>query len=216
MKEAEITDEQIVEEIKEILVHPEMRRCFHCANSNEDCTWCSQLKKPLAKYMYAGHCKFFETDEERAIRFTRENLRRVEREEDKMNLLLTMALNCIDTAMLFIEDFSTRVEKEYKMADLRGRGNAKLRQADRNWIANFKKASKAMQNNIEGARKQFQHYMMPIFNKVFFDKEINQYDVEKYDDHQQDCHDFAFSLLKTFDTKGRMDEQDLKHYNFRR
>ena len=73
-----------------------------------------------------------------------------------------------------------------------------------------------MSNNIEGARKQFQHYIMPIFNKVFFDKEINKYDVEKYDDHQSDCYDFAFSLLKTFDTKGTMDEQDLNHYNFRR
>lgn len=216
MKESDITDEQIIEEVKEILVHPEMRRCAHCANSDEECSWCSQMKKPLAKYMYAGHCRYFETDEERAIRFTRENLKRMEKEENKMNLLLTMALNCIDTSLLFIEDFAARVEKEYQMADRRGTGDRKVRQADRNWIANFKKASKAMSNNIEGARKQFQHYIMPIFNKVFFDKEINKYDVEKYDDHQSDCHDFAFSLLKTFDTKGTMDEQDLNHYNFRR
>ena len=236
MKESEVTDEQILKESREILSNPQLRRCSQCANANEDCSWCSELKKPLAKYMYAGMCRFYETHEERLIRQTREALRRQEKEERKVNHLLTMALNCIDTSMLFLEDFAQRVEREYKIAEMKGTGDPRVRKADRNWIANLKKASKAMLNNIEGARKQYQHYVMPIFNKVFYDKAVKEYDVEMYDDHQSDCcelahlvlryFDVAFmnkanaeaviDLMKKMDSCGIMEESDFNHYNFKR
>jgi hypothetical protein len=236
MKESDVTDAQIIEEVKEILSNPQLRRCSQCAYSNEDCSWCSQMKKPLAKFMYAGMCKYFETNEERIIRQTRENLKKQEREEQKVNHLLTMALNCIDASMLFLEDFAQRVEKEYKIAELKGTGDPRVRKADRTWIGNLKKANKAMLNNIDGARKQFQHYVMPIYNKVFYDKEVKQYDVEMYDDHQSDCTELAHLVLRYFDVAflnksnadavielmksmkscGVMEESDFNHYNFRR
>ena len=236
MKESEITDEQIIEEVQEILSNPQLRKCSQCANSNEECTWCSQMNKPLAKWMYAGMCKWYETHNERIIRQTRENLKKQEREEQKVNHLLTMALNCIDASMLFLEDFAQRVEKEYKIADMKGTGDPRVRKADRTWIGNLKKANKAMINNIDGARKQFQHYVMPIYNKVFYDKEVKQYDVEMYDDHQSDCTELAHLVLRYFDVAflnksnadavielmksmkscGVMEESDFNHYNFRR
>ena len=236
MKESDVTDAQIMEEVKEILSNPQLRRCSQCAYSNEDCSWCSQMKKPLAKFMYAGMCKYFETNEERIIRQTRENLKKQEREEQKVNHLLTMALNCIDASMLFLEDFAQRVEKEYKIAELKGTGDPRVRKADRTWIGNLRKANKAMLNNIDGARKQFQHYVMPIYNKVFYDKEVKQYDVEMYDDHQSDCTELAHLVLRYFDVAflnksnadavielmksmkscGVMEESDFNHYNFRR
>lgn len=199
MKESQVTDEQIMKEARSILSNPQLRRCSQCANSNEDCSWCSHLKKPLSRSMYAGMCKFYETNEERLIRQARESLKRQEKEEEKVNHILTMALNCIEASMLFLEDFSDRVEKEYIAADYRGTGDPKVRKADRNWIANLKKANKAMHNNIEGARKQFQHYVMPIFNKVFFDKESGQYDVKMYDDHLSDSMELAHLILRYFD-----------------
>lgn len=236
MKESEITDEQIIEEVQEILSNPQLRKCSQCANSNEECTWCSQMNKPLVKWMYAGMCKWYETHNERIIRQTRENLKKQEKEEQKVNHLLTMALNCIDASMLFLEDFAQRVEKEYKIAELKGTGDPRARKADRTWIGNLKKANKAMINNIDGARKQFQHYVMPIYNKVFYDKEVKQYDVEKYDDHQSDCTELAHLVLRYFDVAflnksnadavielmksmkscGVMEESDFNHYIFRR
>ena len=236
MKESEVTDEQIIAEAKVLFEHPHLRRCNACYHANEDCTYCSQMKKPLQRYMYAGMCKFFETHEERIIRETREAMRRQEKEETKINHLLTMALNCIDASMLFLEDFAQRVEKEYKIAELKGTGDPRVRKADRNWIANLKKANKAMLNNIEGARKQYQHYVMPIFNKVFYDKDVKEYDVEMYDDHQSDCNELAHLVLRYFDVAflnksnadavidmmkkmdscGVMEESDFNHYNFRR
>lgn len=199
MKESEITDQQIIEESRQILSNPQLRRCEQCAWSDPDCLRCSKLNKPLARWMYSGLCKFYETDEERIIRKTRESLKRQEKEEEKVNHILTMALNCIEASMLFLEDFSDRVEKEYRAADYRGMGDPKVRRADRNWIANLKKANKAMHNNIEGARKQFQHYVMPIFNKVFFDKESGQYDFKMYDDHLSDSMELAHLVLRYFD-----------------
>lgn len=236
MKESEITDEQIVEEVREILTNPQLRRCSQCANANEDCSWCSHLKKPLSRYMYAGHCKFYETNEEKIIRETRERLKKQEKEEKKINHLLTMCLNCIDASMLFLEDFANRVEKEYRIAELKGTADPRIVKADRAWIANLMKANKAMCNNIEGVRKQYQHYVMPIFNKVFFDKEVNKYDVESYDDHQSDCNELAHLVLRYFDVAflnksnadavielmksmkscGVMEDSDFNHYNFRR
>jgi hypothetical protein len=93
-----------------------------------------------------------------------------------------------------------------------------------------------MANNIEGARKQYQHYVMPIFNKIFFDKDVQKYDVEMYDDHQSDCSELAHLILRYFDVAylnkanadailehiksmdscGVMEESDFNHYNFRR
>ena len=236
MKESEITDEQIIEEVQEILSNPQLRRCSQCANANEECTWCSQINKPLAKWMYAGMCKYFETHNERIIRQTRENLIKQEKEEQKVNHLLTMALNCIDVSMLFLEDFARRVEKEYKVAELKGTGDPRVRKADRSWIGNLKKANKAMINNIDGARKQFQHFVMPIYNKLFYDKETKQYDVKMYDDHLSDCNELAHLVLRYFDVAflnksnadavielmksmkscGVMEESDFNHYNFRR
>lgn len=236
MEETKVTDEQILNESRVILSNPEMRRCMQCVNADEECSWCQQLKRPLTKTTYAGICKFYETNEERIIRLTRENLKKQEKEETKINHLLTMCLNCIDASMLFLEDFAQRVEKEYKIADLKGTGDPRVRKADRNWIANLKKANKAIFNNIDGARKQYQHYVMPIFNKVFYDKDVKKYDVGMYDDHQSDCSELAHLVLRYFDVAfmnkgnadaviglmksmkscGVMEESDFNHYNFRR
>lgn len=228
MKESEVTDEQILEEAKVLFENPQLRRCNACAHADNDCTHCSQLNKPLTKYMYAGMCKFFETHEERIIKETREAMRRQEKEETKINHLLTMCLNCLDVSMLFLEDFATRVGK-YEV-------DPNYKKQDRNWIMSLKKANREMSRCIEGARRQYNHYVMPIFNKVFFDKDVNKYDVEMYDDHQSDAMELAHLVLRYFDVAylnksnadavvelmskmqscGVMEESDFNHYNFRR
>lgn len=236
MKETEVTDEQIIKEAAQILDNPSMRKCSQCVHSNDDCSRCTRLNIPLTRYQYSGLCQFYLTNEQRIIQQSREALKRRERGEAKINHLLTMCLNCLDASMLFLEDFAGRVEREYKVADLRGTGDARVRKADRAWIANLKKAEKAMKNQIEGARKQYQHYIMPIFNKVFYDKDAQKYDVEMYDDHQSDAMELAhlvlryfdvaflhkanadaiIQLMKTMESYGVMEDKDFNHYNFRR
>jgi hypothetical protein len=236
MKESEISDSQILEEVKDILSDHRLRRCRQCTHSSVDCTRCTQLKIPISPYQYAGECKHYITNEELVIQQTREALKLHEKEERKINHLLTMCLNSLDASMLFLEDFANRVETEYKRAEARGTGDPKVRKADRQWIANLKRANKEMSRCIEGARRQYNHYIMPIFNKVFFDKESNKYDVEMYDDHQSDAMELAHLVLRNFDVAylnkdnadavidlmkkmdscGVMDDRDFNHYNFRR
>ena len=236
MKEKDITDEQILEEVKEILDNPQMRKCCQCTNANPDCTRCEALKIPISKYQYAGLCKSYETSEQKIIRQTREALKQHEKEENKINHLLTMSLNLIAVSLLYLDDFNDRVETEYKRAEFRGTGDANVRKADRAWMSTMKRAFKQMQNHIEGVQKQYQHYIMPTYNKVFFDKETGKYDVSAYDDHQEDMFEVAelnmryfdvaflnlnnarkiMQTLKDMQSNRVFEDKDYKRYNFRR
>ena len=116
-----------------------------------------------------------------------------------MNHILTMALNSIETSMIYLEDFESRVEKEYQRAEMRGRGDAKVRKNDRAWISTMTRAIKEMRRNIEGARRQYTHFIEPQLNKVFMDKDTNSYDAQSYDDHMQDANELARIMMKYFD-----------------
>lgn len=236
MKESDVTDEQILEEAREILKNPYLRKCNACAYCDENCSFCSKTGKPLLKQQYAGLCAHFETNEERILRQSRERLKHIEKEETKVNFLLTMALNSVDMSMIYLEDIQARLEAEFKLAEMRGNADPKVRSADREWMRKLKVASKAITNHLEGVRKQYNHAFMPIFNKVFFDKETKQYDVKSWDDHNEDTYQFAETFLRLFDgslnnpdkkedfkntimnlsEKRIFEDQDYKRYNFKR
>lgn len=237
MNFTDITDEQIVKEAETIFnEHPQLRKCSQCIHSNEDSTFCYKNEKPISRYQYCGLCPYHKTNEQKMIEETRANLARHERENKKVNHLLTMTLNCIDAAMLFYEDFCGRVEKEYKIAEWRGIGDARVRKIDRAWMASLKKGVKAMKAHMDGLQKQYNHFVQPIFDKVFYDKGNGRYNVELYDDHQADAMELAhlvlryfdvaylnvgnvekiIGLMKTMDSCGVMEDNDFKHYNFRR
>lgn len=234
MKNSEITDEQILKETKELLKNPQLRRCEQCVHAIDDCSWCDALKKQLHRHMYAGLCKYYETEEERLLRQMREAIAEHEKEQRKVNYLLTMCLNTIEVSMLFMEDFSGRVESEYKRAEAKGVGDARVRKADRLWMGELKKAIKGIQKNLEGARKQYNHFIMPLLNKVFYDRENQEYNCEMYDDHMSDAFELAQMVLRYFDItynntrnaqaiinimkemkgSGVLEEKDYQHYNF--
>lgn len=234
MKNSEITDEQILKETKELLKNPQLRRCEQCVHAIDDCSWCNALKKQLYKHMYAGLCKYYEAEEERMLRQMREAIAEHEKEQRKVNYLLTMSLNCIEACMLFLEDFNRRVEAEYQRAEAKGIGDGRVRKADRLWIGNYKKASKAMKNHLDGVQKQYNHFIMPLLNKVFYDREAQEYNCEMYDDHMSDAFELAQMVLRYFDvafnntrnadallnimkemkSSGVLEETDYNHYKF--
>ena len=235
MEDSRYTDEQIREEVIKTLSNPQLRQCSHCYYG-EDCTTCKKLNIPISKYQYCGFCKHFVTNEEKLIQDAKQALAEMEKREKKLNYVLTMCLNSIEAAMLFLEDFESRVEKEYKRAEMRGTGDPKVRKSDRVWIANLSRAYKAMKKDMEGVRRQYTHFIEPQLNKVFLDKESNTYDVVSYDDHMSDANELARIILKYFDKtyhslenakviedcidsvsgSGVMEESDYKRYNFRR
>lgn len=235
MAERNYSDEQIREEVNKTLSNPQLRQCSHCIHG-ADFTTCAKLHIPISKYQYCGFCKHFMTNEEKLIQEAREAVERLEREERKINHILTMTLNSIEVAMLFLEDFESRVEKEYKRAELRGTGDPKVRKSDRAWIASMSRAYKAMKKDMEGVRRQYTHFIEPQLNKVFYDKDTKTYDAKSYDDHMQDAHELARIVLRYFDKCylslenaesieqhidslegcGVMEDSDYKRYNLRR
>ena len=235
MKEERYTDEQIRAEVNKTLENPQLRRCSHCFYG-EDCTRCKKLNIPISKYQYAGFCKHFITNEERLVEEAKEAMALTAKNERKLNHILTMMLNGVEAAMLFMEDFEQRIEAEYKRAEARGTGDPKVRKSDRQWIANLTRAYKAIKKDLEGARRQYTHFFEPMLNKVFFDNESKVYDAQSYDDHMSDANELARVMMKYFDKAylsfdnadaiekyidsldgvGVMVDEDYKRYNLRR
>lgn len=235
MKEERYTDDQIRAEVNKTLENPQLRRCSHCFYG-EDCTRCKKLNIPISKYQYAGFCKHFITNEEKLVEEAKEAMALTAKNERKLNHILTMMLNGVEAAMLFMEDFEQRIEAEYKRAEARGTGDPKVRKSDRQWISNLSRAYKAIKKDLEGARRQYTHYFEPMLNKVFFDKESKVYDAQSYDDHMSDANELARVMMKYFDKAylsfdnadaiekyidslegvGVMVDEDYKRYNLRR
>lgn len=235
MTEERYTDDQIRAEVNKTLENPQLRRCSHCFYG-EDCTRCKKLNIPISKYQYAGFCKHFITNEEKLVEEAKEAMALTAKNERKLNHILTMMLNGVEAAMLFMEDFEQRIEAEYKRAEARGTGDPKVRKSDRQWIANLTRAYKAIKKDLEGARRQYTHYFEPMLNKVFFDKESKVYDAQSYDDHMSDANELARVMMKYFDKAylsfdnadaiekyidslegvGVMVDDDYKRYNLRR
>lgn len=235
MTEERYTDDQIRAEVNKTLENPQLRRCSHCFYG-EDCTRCKKLNIPISKYQYAGFCKHFLTNEEKLVEEAKEAMALTAKNERKLNHILTMMLNGVEAAMLFMEDFEQRIEAEYKRAEARGTGDPKVRKSDRQWISNLSRAYKAIKKDLEGARRQYTHYFEPMLNKVFFDKESKVYDAQSYDDHMSDANELARVMMKYFDKAylsfdnadaiekyidslegvGVMVDEDYKRYNLRR
>ena len=229
------TDEQIREEVVKTLENPELRKCFQCVYG-EDCRECKKLRIPISRFQYAGLCKHYITNEELMVLQAKERMAKIEKDEKKINHILTMCLNCVETAMLYLEDFESRVETAYKEADAKGTGDPKVRKNDRQWIGSLKRAFKNMLNGVEGVRRQYTHFFEPQLNKVFFDKETKVYDAQSYDDHMSDAHELARIMMKYFDKSylsfenaqsiegyidslegtGVIETSDYKRYNLRR
>lgn len=235
MEERKYTDEQIRTEVHKVLANPLIRQCGHCYHGR-DFKKCEELGIPISKYQYCGHCNFFLTNEEKMMQEAREAVARLEREEKKMNHVLTMIINAIEAAMLYLEDFEARVEKEYKRAEARGTGDPRVRKNDRAWIAILSRALKQIKKQAEAIRRQYTHFVEPQLNKVFMDKETGTYDVQSYDDHLSDANELARVMMKYFDKSytslanaqsienyidsmegaGVMAEDDYKRYNLKR
>ena len=226
-----ITDEQILAEGRRLLEEKALRRCKQCANSNSDCSMCSQLRIPIHPYTYAGECKYFITDEEKLLRESRESMAKQERQERKLNHLLTCCIDCIDAATIFLEDFESRLESLYKIAEIRGTGDPGVRKHDREWVRRLKVALKSMSTHVANAQKQYQHYVVPIINKPYYNVLDKQFDLSMFDDHLFDANQVArlvllysqiegsgdevFEFMDGLKKIGVMEDSDYKHYVFR-
>lgn len=210
------TDEQILQEGKQVLADPKMRRCNMCSHYqpiDARTGRCEILGTILPVYTYSGMCKTFETNEEKLLREAKERIAELALEERKLNHLLTMSLNFIESSLLTLEDFEARIEKEFKKAEAQGTGDRRARANDRQWIGNLRKAMKNMKTHLEGVRKQYTHYVEPHLNKIFTDKETLEYDCVEYDNHLSDAYELTRLGLMYFEKAFNSQENAEKVFN---
>ena len=220
----EYTDELIKEELKEVAARPQMRKCCQCANRNADCTRCTELGIPISRYMYAGHCKYYKSDEEKLMEEAKREMALKDRENSKQDRLLTMSFISVEMAMVYLEDYEARIEAEYKRA--MARIEAKLKKGERldeydesylrdkkrehkrikDYIESLISALKKMDFHLKEARKHFTHYVEPKLNKAFFNEDHTAFNGEEYDNHGQDVFDMCEVNLSYFDTTYMSDE----------
>lgn len=217
--EQRYTDEQIREEVVNIMENPLLRRCCQCANRNQSCTKCEQLGIPISKFMYAGHCKYFITDEERLIADAKKAMAERETEVKKDDRLLTMSFVSVEMSLVYLEHFLSRVEADYNKAVKRIEAKYKdlkqrMTEDDERYLKERKKeykkladyvnslhsALKKMDFHIKEARKQFTHMIEPKLNKAFFNEDFTVFKDKDYDDHGEDVFVMSEACLKIFDT----------------
>ena len=225
MKEERYTDEQIREEINKTLENVHLRKCSQCSNRNSDCTICEELGIPISRYMYAGHCKFYKTDEERMIEEARQAMAIKDKESKKEDRLLTMSFISAEMASVFLEDFEARIESEYNKAMKRieakyNQINTRMDKDDEDYTKEKKKeykrltayieslqgALKKMDFHLKEARKQFTHFVEPKLNKAFFNEDHSVFNDVEYDDHGADVFELCDVTLNYFDTTYMNDE----------
>ena len=205
MTNSDVTDDQIREQITEIVSNKELRRCYQCGYSNNDYSFCEKLRIPISKFQYSGLCKYYIANEEMLLKQCREELKRRELSERKMDVLLTTCLNCLDTAMVLLEDFGRRLDVNFQAAEIRGTCDRRTRRSDLKLVSELKQAIKKMRKFFEDGQKQFQHYVQPIFNRTFYDSKLKQYDVKGYDMHLQDVMELAHLVLRFYDVTAYSD-----------
>lgn len=212
------TDEQIKKEVAQTLESPLLRRCSQCANRNESCTKCEELGIPISRYMYAGHCKFYITDEEKLLADAKKAMAEKERQNKKDDRLLTMSFISVEMSIVYLEHFEARVEAEYQRAvkriEAKYKGsNSRISLEDEEYLKDKKRehkrlktyieslhdALKKMDKSLKEARKQFTHFVEPKLNKAFFNKDFTVFRDDEYDDHSEDVFTMCELDLKIFD-----------------
>ena len=219
MEDRNYTDEQIKQDVAKTLENPLLRKCSQCANRNRDCTRCEHLGIPITRFMYAGHCKFYLTDEEKLLAEAKEAIAKKDLENKKDDRLLTMSFTSVEMSIVFLEHFESRIEEEFNKAvkriESKYKGTQKrMTEEDEqylkdhrrehkrlsDYVASLKGALKKMDFHLKEARKQFTHMVEPKLNKAFFDKDFSSFKGDEYDNHSEDVFEMCLVNLKYFDS----------------
>lgn len=142
-----------------------LRECRECKYSNNDCTFCSLLNKPIFPYQYA--CFKFITDEEdirrraesaakEAARISVEWQKIQKIEEEKCNWLLTLMLDMIVGSQILLEDFERRSDRMFKNNPFPDEEDVANHKSDKDWIFKHKYAFASIKKIYEGMKSKFE------------------------------------------------------------
>ena len=207
------------------------RMCENCTRWDRPSSRCPLSGKVTYSFMTCGKHEF---KTERFERETMEYLKAEQKECEKIENLLALAITCSNLTTCLIEDFETRTRKLY---DREKEKRTKL--LLRKDLTMGEEIDKAMENIAEHLRKidqQYRFYIQPRIDYMFTGKD-KKYNAEKSDQHLNNSLEFGrlfinftrkcignatnsdkvFDLLDslTNDTPYGLTDSDAEHYRLR-
>ena len=156
------------------------RTCGDCTFRNHN--YCVKTKNKVQPIQYA--CNRHMTDQEWNEEKDRMVNERLERNETRLNFILTaLAISATSTQML-MEYFDSLFEDHM---------------VERDWRFARKKAANDIRAAAEKMRKLYQHTFMADQNTVFTKQGKKAYDAEAYDLHERDARQWCLKLFYELD-----------------
>lgn len=165
------------------------RMCGNCATWDRCSSRCPKYNKITQSFMF---CPSHEFEWEAAQREDREFLSAEQKECNKIEAVLAMALTTATLSSVFIEDFIKRTRRLYENEDEK---QIKLwLRKDMNMGEEIQKAMGKIEQHLEKIDQQYRFYVQSNLDKLFTKKD-NKLDISKEDGHLANSMDLGRLLI---------------------
>lgn len=170
------------------------RTCGTCVF--RDGSYCLKTRSLVRETQYA--CKGFQTEEEYRAEREASIKRRIEKEEVRLNFLVTaMSISAVSTQM-FLEYFDRQF------------GDEELKKT---WRFERKRAAKEIVAACDRIRSLYNNTFMKDQIRTFTSDDDKTFDPERYDLHDEDARSWCLKLLYDLDRCWQNDEADQKIFD---
>lgn len=173
------------------------RTCQSCAHFDPASSMCKKTVEHTMAIRYA--CDWYMTPEEWKAECEARRQARRQKEEQRLNFLLTALYISTTASMQLLEYFDTQF---------------KDKQAEANWRFSRKRAANEINRAAQRIRDIYQHTFMVDQTEVMTGHGTHAYDVEAYDNHEDDARRWNRLLLHHMDACWQDDAQEANVLDF--
>ena len=148
--------------LKEFETRKIARACANCCKWEKANTRCSVSKKTMPAYMT---CLAHEFESEHIANAVIDSLKTQQKESDKIENLLALALTTANTTTCFLEDLEVRIKRIY--ANECNKENRKLLRKDLDMTSTMQKAFADIQDFLDKIERRYRFYVQPYITKWF-------------------------------------------------
>ena len=167
------------------------KTCQSCAHFDPATSMCKKTVEHTMAFRYA--CRRYMTPEEWKAECEARRQARLQKEEQRLNFLLTALYISTTASMQLLEYFDIQF---------------KDKQAEANWRFSRKRAANEINRAAQRIRDIYQHTFMEDQTKVMTGHGTRAYDVEAYDNHEDDARRWNRLLLHHMDACWQDDGQE--------
>ena len=173
------------------------RTCQSCAHFDPASSMCKKTVEHTMAIRYA--CDWYMTPEEWKAECEARRQARLQKEEQRLNFLLTALYISTTASIQLLEYFDAQF---------------KDKQAEADWRFSRKRAANEINRAAQRIRDIYQHTFMEDQTKVMTGHGTHAYDVEAYDNHEDDARRWNRLLLHHMDACWQDDAQEAHVLDF--